>query len=256
MAYDRAAVETIFGQHAVRAMLDHRPQALRQLWLVGAPDATPKLLPLWQQATAAGIAAHWISRRELEAELGPVVHQGVAAELTPFAYTPFEDLLKRAQDTTQPPPLFVALDQVQDPHNVGALLRSALALGADGALVLKDRACEITAAVHKAAAGATAQLPIARVTNLARSLRAFKEQGVWIVGAAAETQQTIAEIDWTLPTVLVIGSEGQGLRRLTQELCDSLAAVPLGPNMPSLNASVAGAICLYEAARQRRQAAH
>lgn len=199
-----------------------------------------------------GIAVRTLSRQALDRLLGPkALHQGMAAEAAPFVYATLEAV--QVPSGTQP--LYVLLDQVQDPHNVGAIARSALALGAHALIVGKDRACDITPTVIKAAAGATAHLPIVQVVNVSRTLNALRDQGLWIVGTAFGTHTTpLGRVDLTLPTVLVIGHEGSGMRPLTARNCDVQAHIPM-QTIGSLNASVAASICLYEAMRQRAAAA-
>jgi 23S rRNA (guanosine2251-2'-O)-methyltransferase len=188
----------------------------------------------------------------LDKLVGSVPHQGIVAEIAPFDFVGLPEMLDYAKAAGRPP-LLVALDQIQDPHNLGSLVRSSLALGAHGIIMPKDRSCGVTPSVVKSSAGAAASLPLARVTNLRRTLEDAKDAGLWIVGACATGEGVIWEHDFTQGTVLVIGSEGRGLRRTVQAACDYLVRIPLGAEMASLNASVAGAICLYEAASQRLQ---
>lgn len=247
----------IYGRHPVFEALGARPGAIRIIYLQNdagrgaAPAADGTLARLQALAAQNNVPVRWLNRGQLEQLVGAgAVHQGVAAECVPFAYASLESLV--APDGHQP--LLLLLDQVQDPHNVGALCRSALALGAHGLIIGKDRSAEVTAAVVKASAGATSHLPIARVVNISRTLVALKERGLWIVGTQPEGSTTpLARVDLTLPTVLVVGSEGSGMRPLTAKHCDVLTHIPI-KTIGSLNASVAGAICLYEAARQRQRA--
>ena len=181
------------------------------------------------------------------------VHQGVGAELREFVYAEPEDLLELAQASGRPP-FLLALDGVTDPQNLGALVRSAHALGAHGVVVPKDRAAGITPAAAKAAAGALEHCRVAQCTNLARTIEQWKEAGVWTVALAADGDKELAQIDLTSPIALVMGSEGKGVRPLVRKTCDHVARIPMGGNVGSLNVAAAGAISLYEVARQRTAA--
>jgi 23S rRNA (guanosine2251-2'-O)-methyltransferase len=181
-------------------------------------------------------------------------HQGVLAEVAPFPYRRIEDLLAEARQSGQPP-LLLALDSLQDPQNLGTLLRTALATGAHGALIPEHRAAGVTPAVSKASAGAVEHLLVARATNLSRALELLKREGVWVYGLVVEGTQPFWEVDWTGPTVVVVGAEGPGLGRLVRSTCDLLVTVPMAAGtIQSLNAAVAGSLVLYEAFRQRHSA--
>ena len=242
----------IYGTHPVRELLQAQPGVVKRLLLQNG--AAPRLAALCALAERVGVAIEAASRQELHRRVGHAVHQGIVAEVAPFVYANLEDLLAQPRAPHAAPPLWLVLDQVQDPHNLGALIRSAYALGVDALMMAKDRACEVLPSVHKAAAGATAHLPIVRVTNLCRGLDALRQHGLWLIGTAPGVSTPVADADLALPTALVIGAEGQGLRRLVASHCDRLVSVPMTVTQGSLNASVAGAICLYEAARQRASA--
>ena len=186
-----------------------------------------------------------LSDGELTRLAGSPEHQGVVAEVDPFPYVDPASLLASPQS------LLVALDQVQDPHNLGAVCRSAEAAGATGVVVPRRRAATVTAAACKASAGALEHLPVARVTNLAEWLREAKEAGAWVYGAQAGAQTPYAQADLTGKLVLVLGSEGRGLRRLVAERCDLVVSIPLAGRVASLNVAAAAAVLLFEAARQR-----
>jgi len=179
-----------------------------------------------------------------------VLHQGVVLEMVEFQYSDVSDMLSFAQKKQQEA-LLVALDHLQDPQNVGAIIRSAFSLGAHGVIIPKDRACEITPAVIKAAAGATSHLPIAKVTNLNRCLDELKDQGLWLLGTAPEAQDTLYHLDLQRPLVMIIGAEGNGMAEHVAKRCDMLARIPMVGELGSLNASVSGSICMYEIQRQR-----
>ena len=182
---------------------------------------------------------------ELERLCGSPEHQGVVAEVDPYPYADPASLLA-GEDA-----LVVALDQVQDPHNLGAVCRAAEVAGAAGVVVPERRSASVTAAVCKASAGAVEHVPVARVRNLADWLAAAKEKRAWVYGAAAEAERRYTEVDWAGRAVLVLGSEGSGLRPRVSETCDELVSIPLAGKVGSLNASVAAAVILFEARRQR-----
>jgi 23S rRNA (guanosine2251-2'-O)-methyltransferase len=181
--------------------------------------------------------------------VGDVVHQGVVADITRMPPWDEDELLGALQGAAAP--LLLALDGVQDPHNLGACLRSADACGALAVVVPKDRAAQLTPAVRKVAAGAAESTPVVAVTNLVRTLKLLKEAGLWVVGADAEAQKNADAVDLRGPVVLVLGAEGTGLRHLTRQHCDFLARLPQLGAVESLNVSVAAGMLLYEAARQR-----
>lgn len=183
---------------------------------------------------------------ELQRLCGSADHQGVVAEVDPYPYADPGALLA-ADDA-----LVVALDQVQDPHNLGAVCRAAEVAGAAGVVIPDRRAAAVTAAACKASAGAVEHLAVARVRNLADWLADGKEAGAWIYGAAAEAERSYTELDWSGRAILVLGSEGKGIRPRVAAACDELASIPIGGRIASLNASVAAAVILFEAARQRR----
>jgi 23S rRNA (guanosine2251-2'-O)-methyltransferase len=198
-----------------------------------------------QAAAAVGVRVEEANDLDRRARGG--VHQGVGAELAEFKYLELPDLLERIDGK----PFLLVLDGVTDPQNLGALVRSAHALGAHGVVVPKDRAAGVTPAVTKAAAGALEHCPIVRVTNLSRALEEMKEAGIWTVALAAEGEQALGDIDLSTPIALVMGSEGSGVRPLVRKTCDHVARIPMYGNVGSLNVAAAGAIALYEVARQR-----
>jgi 23S rRNA (guanosine2251-2'-O)-methyltransferase len=192
-----------------------------------------------------------VSRLELDRLTDGSVHQGVAIQVPPYAYADDEDLLDIAAAAGEAP-LIVALDGVTDPRNLGAVLRSAGAFGAHGVLVPERRAAGVTASAWKVSAGAAARVPVARVTNLTRTLQAYKQAGAFIVGLAGDGDVAIADLPYaTDPLVIVVGSEGKGLSRLVREQCDAIASIPIASAVESLNAGVAAGIALYEVSRQR-----
>ncbi|MBC7187905.1 MAG: 23S rRNA (guanosine(2251)-2'-O)-methyltransferase RlmB [Calditrichaeota bacterium] len=240
----------VYGRNPVRELLRSR-RGVRRLWLATtlSPGATQEFLSL---AAAANVPAERLPAEELTRMAQTPKHQGVVAEVEPFAYAGIDDMFRRA-DERHEPPLLVLLDGVEDPHNLGAIIRSAEAAGAHGVIIPRDRAVAVTPVVEKAAAGATAHLPVVRVTNVARTMEELKERGVWFFGAAEDAPQDYTAADLTGSTALVLGGEGRGLRRLTRERCDFLVRIPMHGRISSLNVSVAAGILLFEARRQRRE---
>lgn len=241
--------ERVYGVHAVEALLRHHPKRVKQLWLAeGRQD--PRVQALVQLAGAARVPVGLRDRRELD-EWAEGVHQGVVAEVSPsqvWGENFLEELLARKESV----PLLLVLDGVTDPHNLGACLRTADAAGVQAVIVPKDKSATLNATVRKVACGAAEVIPLVAVTNLARTLEKLQQQGLWIVGTAGEATQEIYDLDLRGPTVLVMGAEGSGMRRLTREHCDYLAKLPMGGSVSSLNVSVATGVCLFEAVRQRR----
>jgi 23S rRNA (guanosine2251-2'-O)-methyltransferase len=201
-----------------------------------------------QAAADAGVRVEDVPQGDLAHRSRSGAHQGVGAELTQFRYAELEDVLSAIEGTA----LLLVLDGVTDPQNLGALARNAHALGAHGIVVPKDRAAGITPAAFKAAAGALEHCPVARVTNLSRALDLMKEQGIWTVALAEDGEKEIGEVDLTVPTALVLGSEGSGVRPLVRKTCDHAARIPMAGQVGSLNVAAAGAVALYEVLRQRR----
>lgn len=204
------------------------------------------------EAEARGVPVEFVPREQLD--VAAQHHQGVIAEAEPFAYTSLDTLVRRLRAAAEPP-LLLAVDGLQDPQNLGTLLRTAAAVATDGVLLPEHRAAGITPVVAKASAGAIEYLPIVQVTNLVRTLEMLKSLRLWIVGLAADGQHLPWEVDLTAPTVLLVGAEGTGLARLTREHCDFTVRVPMRGPVESLNAAVAGSMVLYEALRQRLSAA-
>ncbi|HVN46801.1 MAG TPA: 23S rRNA (guanosine(2251)-2'-O)-methyltransferase RlmB [Steroidobacteraceae bacterium] len=243
------ASERIYGLHTVRALLARAPQRVLRVYLQqGRHDARAQELEALARAAARPLER--VDAGRLRAWVGEVAHQGVVAEvepLRPMSEDELHDRLGAARD-----PLLLALDGVQDPHNLGACLRTADACGALAVIVPRDRAAQLTPAARKVAAGAAETTPLVTVTNLVRSLRLLKDAGLWIVGADAAAAKQARELDLTGPVVLVLGAEGSGLRHLTRQHCDFLVSLPQRGAVESLNVSVAAAMLLYEAVRQRQ----
>ena len=240
--------ETIYGLHAVRVLLERHAERVLNVRLAQQRE-DPRVREIEALARQAERPVQRVDMHSLRQELGDVAHQGVAAEIT--ALPPWsEDALLEALQSA-PTPLLVALDGVQDPHNLGACLRTADACGAIAVIVPRDRAAQLTPAVRKVAAGAAETTPVVAVTNLVRTLKLLKEAGLWIVGADAAAGKPARQVDLRGPVVLVLGAEGSGLRHLTRQNCDFLVSLPQRGAVESLNVSVAAAMLLYEALRQR-----
>ena len=202
------------------------------------------------KARAAGTVVGEADKRKLDAMSRTHAHQGVIALSAVREYVSVEDILQAAADKEEPP-LLVVCDELSDPHNLGAVIRTAECAGAHGVIIPKRRSAGLTAVVAKTSAGAVAHVPVARVPNLPALLRDLKKQGIWIFGAAANGSAVLYDADFKGPAAIVIGSEGDGMGRLVSENCDFLVSIPMRGKLNSLNASAAAAILLYEAVRQR-----
>ena len=242
-------LERIYGVHAVEALLRHHPKRVKQLWLA-AGRQDPRVQVLVDLAGQQRIAVGQKDRRDLD-EWAEGVHQGVVAEVSPSQVWG-ENMLDELLDRATTPPLLLVLDGVTDPHNLGACMRTADAAGAHAVIVPKDKSATLNATVRKVACGAAEVIPLVAVTNLARTLEKLQQRGLWIVGTAGEAEQELYQQDMTGPTVLVMGAEGKGMRRLTREHCDYLVKLPMAGSVSSLNVSVATGVCLFEAVRQRQ----
>lgn len=203
-------------------------------------------------AKEQGIVIQFVERSKIEGIAGGLRHQGVLAYVAPVAYSDLETILQAAE-TKGEAPFLLLLDELEDPHNLGALLRTADATGVHGVLIPKRRSVPLTATVAKTSAGAIEYVPVARIGNIAQTLRKLKAKGFWVAGADMDGSQNYYEADLTGPLVLVVGSEGHGMSRLTKEQCDFIVKMPMVGKINSLNASVAGSILMYESMRQRLQ---
>ncbi|MBO9662674.1 23S rRNA (guanosine(2251)-2'-O)-methyltransferase RlmB [Dokdonella sp.] len=241
--------ELLIGIHAVEAALNHDVGNLVELYIeTGSQNARVK--ELGERARELGVKPHARDRAALDRMTGGARHQGVVARYNAPAPLP-ESALAELAEKAGGEALFLVLDGVTDPHNFGACLRSAEAAGVTAVVMPKDRAVGVTPTVRRASAGAADRVPIVAATNLARTLKSLKDAGVWLVGLVGETEQSIHAVDLKGPIALVLGSEGEGLRRLTREACDFLARIPMRGQVESLNVSVATGIVLFEALRQR-----
>lgn len=241
--------EIISGLHAVSAALRHQKEQLLELW-VDRKRQDRRMQEIMALVQDTGIPVHALPRSEMDLRFPDLHHQGVVARCRSLP-AGNEKSLEQLLAALQEPPFLLVLDGVQDPHNLGACLRSADAAGVHAVIVPKDRAVGLTSVVRKAASGAAETVPFVQVTNLSRTLRQLQGQGIWLVGLAGEAQESLYQRDLTGPLALVMGAEGKGLRRLTREVCDFLVRLPMRGSVESLNVSVAAGICLYEALRQR-----
>jgi 23S rRNA (guanosine2251-2'-O)-methyltransferase len=244
------SVDIVCGLHAVTAVLKRKPESIDSLW-ISADRSDRRVETLTHLARSAGIAYHKVSRAELDRLTAGLNHQGAVAQLHPSPVRGERELapfLSRMTDK----PLLLVLDGVQDPHNFGACLRAAEAAGAHAVIVSRDKAAPLSAVARRAASGAAEVVPLFQVPNLARALRELSDAGLWLIGTSLEADTSLFDTDLRGPAGLILGGEGKGLRRLTQEHCDALVRIPMAGSVESLNVSVAAGICLFEAVRQRR----
>ncbi len=239
----------IAGIHSVRAALRHGETSVDEVWL-DRRRRDRRLGELAEMARGAGVRLRQVEAEEIERAAPGLNHQGALAWASAPASRGEPDL-DAILDGLSGPPFLLVLDEVQDPHNLGACLRTADAAGIQAVIAPRDNAVGLTPAVCKVASGAAETMPYVQVTNLARTLDALKGRGIWLIGLAGEAEADLYGIDLTGPIALVLGGEGRGLRRLTRERCDYLARLPMLGTVESLNVSVATGICLYEALRQR-----
>lgn len=236
----------IGGFHAVMAALEDAHDKPFEI-LLADTRKDERARRVQALAQAHGVRLRVVPRADLDLKAPELRHQGVLAYVPEKAFDAEDALYQPAEKDRW----FLALDGVQDPHNLGACLRTAEAVGVSAVIIPRDRSASLTAAARAAAAGAAERVPLIAVTNLARTLERLKELGYWTTGLAGEAKATLYELDFTGPTVLVMGAEGEGLRRLTRDTCDRLVKIPMQGKTESLNVSVAAAVCLYEAWRQR-----
>lgn len=238
---------TIFGFHAVTSRIRHNPQGVTEIYLE-RDRGDGRMQDLIKLAEAHHIRVIMAERHRMDGMAGHSKHQGVVAKVE--ALPQFHDIHEVLENLKEPA-LLLALDGVQDPHNLGACLRVADAMGVHAVIAPKDRAAGLNATVRKVASGAAETVPFVAVTNLARTLRELQEEGIWVVGTASEAKDDLLSVKLTGPLVWVLGAEGEGMRRLTRETCDQLVRIPMFGSVESLNVSVASGICLYETRRQR-----
>ncbi|KXF80218.1 MULTISPECIES: 23S rRNA (guanosine(2251)-2'-O)-methyltransferase RlmB [Enterovibrio] len=241
--------EMIYGIHAVKAVLESDPSRFIEVFVLkGRQD--DRVLPVLNELTRLGITMQEMGRKALDDKAKGASHQGLIARVKPgrqYNENDLDIILDGKEN-----PLLLVLDGVTDPHNLGACLRNADAAGVCAVIVPKDKSAQLNATARKVAVGAAEVVPLVRVTNLARTMRALQEKGVWFVGTAGEATHDVYDAKLTGPLAIVMGAEGDGMRRLTRETCDDLISIPMAGSVSSLNVSVATGICLFEAVRQRR----
>ena len=243
----------IFGLHAVEALLTKQPERIKRVYLLhlaGQQGHHSSLSPILKICRDSGLAYELVSRAALDHLSGQGKHQGVVIDCSKTRSYSEKDL-KSILATLPNPPLLLILDSVQDPHNLGACLRTAEAAGVQVVMAPKDKSVGLTGTVMKVACGAAEVVPFVQVTNLARVMEDLKKRGIWLFGMADEAEKSIYEADLKLPLALVLGNEGKGLRHLTRENCDLLLKIPMQGSVSSLNVAVAAGVCLFEVLRQR-----
>ncbi|MCG6136891.1 MAG: 23S rRNA (guanosine(2251)-2'-O)-methyltransferase RlmB [Nostoc sp. LLA-1] len=240
--------DLIYGRHPVLSALESQ-RGLNRLWITTRLRYDHRFHHLILQAKENGTVIDEVEPRRLDQITDGANHQGIAAQIAPYTYIELPDLIEQAKSVADP--VIVVADGITDPHNLGAIIRTAEAIGAQGLVIPQRRASGITSTVVKVAAGALENFPVSRVINLSRSLEELKAAGFWIYGTAASGSEPLHTVNFSGPIVLVVGSEGEGLSMLTQRSCDVLVSIPLLGKTPSLNASVASGMALYEIYRQR-----
>lgn len=242
--------DVLVGRNAVTEALKSG-RGINKLWIASG-DREGSVAEIAALAKERGIVVQYVERVKIESLAGGHRHQGVLAYVAPVPYAELDDILKAAEEKGEAP-FLVLLDELEDPHNLGALLRTADATGVHGILIPKRRSVSLNATVAKTSAGAVEYVPVARIGNIAQTLKKLKEKGFWVAGADMDGEKAYYEADLTGPLVLVVGSEGRGMSRLTKEACDFIVSMPMVGRINSLNASVAGSILMYESMRQRLQ---
>jgi 23S rRNA (guanosine2251-2'-O)-methyltransferase len=248
MNADKQRSDLVYGPNAVLEALRAGKRQIETITILESarPDRLKALLDL---AREKGVPVHRVPRFDL----GDMRHQGVVARIAAARYADADDLLDQLESRigSADPPLALGLDGVEDPHNMGSILRTAECAGVHGVFIAERRAVGLTSVVAKVAAGALEYVPVARVTNLVRLIEQLKERNIWVVGTAGDAKQLYTDWDWKLPAAVFLGSEGHGLHRLVREHCDTLVRIPVAGKLESLNVSVAAGVLLYEARRQR-----
>lgn len=240
--------EWIAGKHPVTEAIRAGRQ-LNKIWI--AEQAAKGLTTIVAEAKKANVVVQFVDRRKLDQFVPGVQHQGVVAQAAAYHYYEVEDLIARATASGEVP-FFILLDEIEDPHNLGSILRTAECTGVHGVIIPKRRSASLTATVAKTSAGAVEYVPVARVTNLAQTIDKLKDAGIWIAGADVAAKVNVYKSKFDLPLALVIGNEANGIGRLIREKCDFLVKLPMHGQLNSLNASVAAGVLMYEVVRQRQ----
>ncbi len=249
---ETGAQNVVYGVNAVFEALRAGKRQIEAITILESarPERLKRLLEL---AREKGVPIHRVPRFDLDRTMGEARHQGVVARIAAARYADPDELLDSLERKvgTPDPPLVLGLDAIEDPRNMGSILRTAECAGVHGVFITERRAVGLTEVVAKVAAGALEYVPVARVTNLVRLIEQLKERNIWVVGAAAEAEQSYTEWDWNVPAAVFLGNEGHGLHRLVREHCDTLVHIPVSGRLESLNVSVAAGVLLYEARRRR-----
>ncbi len=240
--------EFIGGKHSVLEAI-RSGRTIHKIWI--AENVQKQMVQaVISEARQGGVTVQFVDKRKLEQMAGDVRHQGVVAQVAVRGYVELDELLEGAASANKTPFLLV-LDEIEDPHNLGSIVRTADCAGVDGLIIPKRRSAGLTATVSKISAGAVEYVSVSRVTNIAQTLDYLKKRGIWVIGSDAAAEREVYETDFTLPIALVIGNENKGMGRLIREKCDMLVRLPMHGRIQSLNASVAAGILMYEAVRQR-----
>lgn len=242
--------EYIGGKHSILEAL-RAGRTIHKIWMI--ENAQKQLAhSILSEAKKAGVIVQNVDKRKLDQMVSDVPHQGVVAQVAAYAYVEVNDILAKAKEAGEIPFILI-LDEIEDPHNLGSILRTADCTGVHGVIIPKRRSVGLTATVSKTSAGAVEYIPVSRVTNISQTLDLLKEQGIWIAGADGSAERSIYEMDVSLPIAVVIGNENKGMGRLIKEKCDFLIKLPMFGQINSLNASVAAGAIMYEIVRQRQK---
>ncbi len=242
--------EVLYGVHPVAEAVSAGRRNIKELFVAGKKPPA-RLLKVVERARKKGIRVRYVEAAELEEMAASSFHQGICASVGPFPYSGLHEILGREGESREKPPFLLLLDSIEDPHNLGALVRTALCVGIDGVIIPRDRAAAPSPTVSKASAGAMEHVKIARVTNLVNAIKELKERGIWIAGMDARADAPLYKSDLSVALGLVVGGEDKGVRPLVRKQCDFTVSIPQVGPVNSLNASVAGAVVMYEAFRQR-----
>lgn len=240
--------EYIYGRHAAKALISHQPESIQAIYL--SKSDSKRLADIKQLAMKRGLTTETVHANKLDELAGSNNHQGIVLQVEPFNLRSEHDLAKALENLPEQA-AFLLLDTIQDPHNVGACIRTAEAFGLEGVIFSSAKSAKITASVRKVACGAEMAIPIYQVANLSRSIELLKQAGVWVYGTTLDTDISLDKAKLKGKVAIVMGNEESGLRELTQKKCDGLISIPLSGMTESLNVSVATGICLYELSRQR-----
>jgi len=240
-------MDLIIGKNPVLEALKSGRE-MNKIWIAEGSQRG-QMQSIIQLAKEMGITVQYVPKKKMD-QLSDGNHQGVIAQVAAYRYYDIDDLFKKAEEQGEAP-FFIILDELEDPHNLGSIMRTADAVGAHGIIIPKRRSVSLTATVAKASTGAIEYVPVARVTNLARTVDELKERGVWIFGTDAKGTQDYRQLDGVIPLALIIGSEGKGISRLLRDKCDVLVRLPMIGHVTSLNASVAASLLMYEVYRKR-----